>query len=424
MIEIIPIKKLNSEITVPGSKYIANRILVISALAKGTSTIKNIPDNDDINTAIKVLKQFGVDIKKENSAVKINGTLGKIKLPKEEINVKDSGTLMRFIASFAALAQGKTKITGSKRIQERPIIDLLNSLKDLGVDCDSLNKGFPPVEINGGRLNGGITKIKGNVSSQFISSLLLVAPYAENDVEIILETNIVSKNYVDMTIDLMEKFNVHIERQGYKKFIVKSGRKYTAKEFTIPGDWSTSNYFLATAAIVPGKIKINGLDMQSKHGEAMFADVLAEMGCKIKKNKKNIEIMGVSNLNSVDVDMSSMPDSVQTLAAVAVFANGTTRIKNIGNLKYKESDRIKDTARELKKLGVNVTVKEDELIIKGGKVKSAIIDPHNDHRMAMSLALIGLKFPGIKIKNPECVNKSFPKFWDRLKEIGAGIRNA
>ena len=204
MIEIKPIKALDSEITVPGSKYIANRVLLLAALAKGVSRIKNVPDNEDINATIGALKKFNININKKNDEVIIKGTNGKIKDPDKEINVGNSGTLMRLITGFASIAEGKITITGSERIKQRPIKDLLSSLNDLGVKCSSKNNGFPPVEVNGGILNGGKTRIKGNVSSQFISSLLIISPYAKNDVEIIVENELVSKNYIDMTLDLME----------------------------------------------------------------------------------------------------------------------------------------------------------------------------------------------------------------------------
>ncbi|MEK6876387.1 MAG: 3-phosphoshikimate 1-carboxyvinyltransferase, partial [Nanoarchaeota archaeon] len=309
----------------------------------------------------------------------------------------------------------------SERIKQRPIKGLLKSLNDLGIKCSSKNNGFPPVEVNGGTLDGGTTKIKGNVSSQFISSLLIISPYAKNDVEIIVENELVSKNYVDMTIDLMKEFGINVKRDNYKRFKVKAGQKYNAKNYVVPADWSSANYFLAAAAIVPGRIKINEIDLGQK-GEAEFIDILKKMGCKVNRGKNSIEVIGNKKLNAVEVDMSTMPDSVQTLATVAAFAKGTTRIKNIGNLKYKESDRINDTASELKKIGIKATAKDDELVIEGGNPKPAAIDPHNDHRMAMSFALIGLKV-GIKIKNPECVAKSFPDFWEKLEEIGAEVRN-
>ena len=422
MIEIVPIKELNSEITVPGSKYVANRVLIAAGLAERTSIIKNIPENDDINVAMGALKQFGVGINKENNILEIRGTDGEIKNPTEEINVHDSGTLMRFIISFAALSQGEVKITGSKRIQQRPVGDLLKSLSDLGVNCKSLNKNCPPIVVEGGTFKGGITKIKGDVSSQFISSLLLISPYAEKDVEILIETDLVSKNYVDMTICIMKQFGVSVERHGYEKFIVKAGQKYSGKEFLIPADWSSANYFLAAAAIVPGTVKINNLDMESEQ-ESGFADILAKMGCDIEKNISSIKVTGNSNLSGVEVDMSDMPDSVQTLAVVSCFAKGITRIKNIAHLRYKESDRINDTVKELQKLGIKAESKDNELIIEGGDLTAAVIDSHNDHRMAMSFALVGLKVSGIKIKNPECVNKSFPQFWDKLKEIDVEIKN-
>ncbi len=421
MIEIKPINKLGSEITVPGSKYIANRVLLLAALANGISKIKDVPDNDDINATIEALKKFNVNINKKNNEIIVNGSNGNLAAPNEKINVRNSGTLMRLITGFASLADGKTAITGSERIKQRPIKDLLSSLNDLGIKCSSKNNGFPPVEVNGGTLNGGTTRIKGNVSSQFISSLLIVSPYAKSDVEIIVENELVSKNYVDMTIDLLGKFGVNVKRDSYKKFRVKAGQKYSAKSYAIPADWSSANYFLAAAAIVPGIIKVNALDLSQK-GEAEFADILKKMGCKVNRGKNSIEAIGNKNLNAVEVDMSAMPDSVQTLAAVAAFAKGTTRIKNIGNLKYKESDRINDTASELKKIGIKATAKDDELIIEGGNPSSAAIDPHNDHRMAMSFALIGLR-TGIKIKNPECVAKSFPDFWEKLKEIGVKTEN-
>lgn len=424
VIEIKPIKALDSEITVPGSKYIANRVLLLAALANGLSKIKNVPDNEDINATIEALKKFNIDIKinKKNKEIIINGSNGNIAALNEKINVRNSGTLMRLITGFASLAGGKTTITGSERIKQRPIKELLMSLNDLGVKCSSKNNGFPPVEVEGGTLNGGTTKIKGNVSSQFISSLLIISPYAKNDVEIIVENGLVSKSYVDMTIGLMEKFGVNVKRDNYRRFKVMSGQKYAAKNYVIPADWSSANYFLAAAAIVPGKIKASGLDLSQK-GEAEFVDVLKKMGCKVKKNSDYIEVSGNKKLNAIEADMSAMPDSVQTLAAVAAFAKGATRIKNIGNLKYKESDRINDTANEFKKIGIKAAAKGDELIIEGGNPSSAAIDPHNDHRMAMSFALIGLR-TGIKIENPECVAKSFPNFWEKLKEIGAKVKNA
>ncbi len=419
MIEIVPIKELNAEITVPGSKYIANRALIIAALADGVSEIGNVPENEDINALINSLNEFGVKIEKKASSLVIHG--GKLSVPKKEINVQNSGTLMRFICSFSALVDGKTTVTGSERIKERPIDDLLKSLEDLGIKTDS-NKGFCPVTIHGGSLLGGKTRIKGDVSSQFISSILLASPYAKKSVEIEVETELLSKNYVDMTISLMEEFGVKVERHGYSSFLVKP-QKYKHKNYTISGDWSSASYFLAAAMLIPGSIKLNSMDMKSKQGEAKFPEVLVKTGGMLRKNSTWLQLMGFNEKIPLDIDMGDMPDVVQTLAVIAAVSNGTTRIWNIKHLASKESNRIKDTAAELRKIGIKAEDKEDELIIHGGNPHGAIIDPHNDHRMAMSFAVLGLKIPGIKIQNPECVNKSFPGFWEKLRDIGAEIKH-
>lgn len=415
MIEISPIKNLNATISVPGSKYIANRLLIICALANGVSILKNVPENEDINNAIKAIKEFGIKIEKSNGTLTINGTGGKLKAPKSKINVGDSGTLLRFIAGFAALAKGRSKITGSKRIQKRPISDLLKSLSDLGIKCESTNN-HAPIKIQGGNFKGGKTLIKGDVSSQFISSLLMISPFAKKDVEISVNGKPVSLEYIDLTINLMKEFGVKVERNG-NKFKIKFNQKYKSRNFTIPADWASADYFLAAASIVPGKVRINNLDLKLRQPESGFFRLLENMGCKVTLDGNSIEITGNNKLKAIEADMSSMPDSAQTLAIVALFANGTTKISGISNLKFKESDRINDTANELRKLGADVKVTDNGMEITPGKLKSATINPHNDHRMAMSFAIAGLKISGIKVDNPECVNKSYPEFWQKLSDI-------
>jgi 3-phosphoshikimate 1-carboxyvinyltransferase len=420
MIEIKPLLSLDSEITVPGSKYLANRVLLIAALAEGTSKIKNLPSNDDIDAMLEAIQKFGIKINQEKGEVSITGSNGKLNSPDGKIDVRNSGTLMRFISGFSSLAKGKSIITGSPRIQQRPIQGMLDSLNDLGIVCRSLNSGYPPIEIIGGTLEGGKTKVSGSISSQYVSSLLLVSPYAKNDVEIFIESDLVSIPYVEMTIDLMKKFGVEVINEEFKKFTIKSDQRYKAGEYLISSDWSTANYFLAAAAIVPGRIKVQNLDFNQK-GESGFYKVLESMGCRIIVNPDSLELRGNESLKAIDIDMSSMPDSVLTLAAVSAYANGTTKMTGISNLKYKESDRIKDTVTELKKMGIDAVSGEDFLSITGGTPKNAIIDPHNDHRMAMSFSLIGLR-SGIKILNPNCVSKSFPDFWKKIEQIGAEIK--
>jgi 3-phosphoshikimate 1-carboxyvinyltransferase len=411
MIEVKPIRSLDTVMSVPGSKYVANRLLVICSLADGTSVLNNVPDNEDINKAIAALKSLGARISKKDGAVILEGTSGKLR--GTEIDVGESGTLLRFITGLAALAEGETTVTGSERIQERPVADLLDGLKQLGSVSRSDN-GFPPVTIEGGILKGGTAKVAGGVSSQFVSSLLLVAPYALEDVEILVEGGPVSKSYIDMTIDLMEEFGVSVERTGYEKFKIRSGQRYRAKEYVVPADFSSANYFLAAAAIIPGTVKVTGLDTSQK-GEARFADMLEEMGCDVYRSEDSIEVTG-NDLVGIDVDMSDMPDAVLTLAAVALFASGRTTIRNIGHLRYKESDRLRDTVAELRRVGGRAEAGEDKMVVEESHVHEAVIKPHNDHRIAMSFGVIGLK-TGMKIEDPECVNKSFPGFWDRIAEL-------
>ena len=423
MIEIKPLEGLDVELDIPGSKYIANRVLVIAALANGKSIIKNLPDNEDINQSISVLKEFGVIIEKTKDSVIINGTNGLLKQPKKEINVGESGTLMRFITGFASLVNGTTKITGSNRIKERPISDLLNCLEDFGVKIKS-NNGFFPIEVKGNGLEGGKTKIKGNVSSQFISSLLMISPFAKQDVEIIITSKLLSKKYVDMTIKLMKKFGVNVQRNGYKKFKVLSGQRYKTNEYVIPADWCSASYFFSAAAIIPGSVKINELDFISLQGESKFPELLVKMGCMYRRNSKWLQIIGMDELSPIEIDMSDMPDVVPNLAIIAAFCKGNTKITNISHLRLKESDRISAVASELNKLGIKTIENKDSLTIFGGNPKGNVeIETYNDHRIAMSFAIAGLKLPGIKIKNPDCVNKSFPGFWDKLKEIGAEIKD-
>ncbi len=423
MIEIKPLKQLDyKEINVPGSKYIANRVLIIAALADGITTITNVPDNDDINHSIQALKHLGINIKQDHDTLEIIGCSGKLNVKGKKLDVGESGTLMRFITCVAALSNDKIHITGSQRICQRPVGELLDALGNLGVKVKS-NAGCPPIDFLEGKLVGGTTNISGNVSSQYISGLLLVAPFAEKDVVINLTTELVSKKYVDLTIDLMEKFGVVVVRNEYKCFRVKAGQKYTGMKFSVPGDWSSANYFFAIAALLKGKIKVKNLNLNSKHGEARFISVLEKMGCYIEKGSDFIIVTGPEQLLGIDIDMEPMPDTVQTLTALAPFAMKKTIIRHIENLKYKECDRINDTAFELRKMGCRVETTNDAMIIYPSVLNSAVVDTHSDHRMAMSMAIIGLVQEGIKIMNPECAGKSFPGYWDKLKEIGVEIIN-
>ena len=416
--------KINADINIPGSKYIANRVITIAALGRGKSSISNIPDNRDIQQALKAYRQLGINIDKHNSTVHIKGANGKFNQGSVEIHTGESGTLMRFITAVATLAKGNIRITGSRRIKERPVGELVDSLIELGAKINKENGDCPPVLIKSQGLEGGYTKINGAKSSQFISALLLVACYAKRDVKIEITGKSVSSSYIDLTCEMIDKFGVQLDKPAGNKYFIKAGQSYKAQNFTIPADWSSANFFFAAAAISGGIITIRNLDLNSSQGESRFIDVLAQMGCQVSKREDRVTLEGPQKLKGIEVDMGSIPDAVPALSAVAAFCKEDTLIRNIAHLRYKECDRIKAIDQELSKLGIRVDSRADEIIINGKRLrnKAVTFDPRNDHRIAMSMALIGLRVPGIKISNPECVNKSFPGYWNKLQEIGVDVR--
>ncbi|ODS32449.1 MAG: 3-phosphoshikimate 1-carboxyvinyltransferase [Candidatus Scalindua rubra] len=422
MLEIMPVDKIDAVVRVPGSKSYTNRSLITASLAAGKSIIKNALLSEDTQHMISCLSKIGMSIKSipEDGVLTVDGCGGEIPVNEAQLFAGNAGTVMRFMTATLTLGEGRYEIDGVERMRNRPIQELLDGLNQLGADVASKeNTGCPPVLINASGLKGGIIKMKGDVSSQYISAILLAAPYAISDVHIVITDDLVSKNYVDMTIEVMNRFGVNVERDSYKEFHVSSGQCYKGCEYVVESDASSASYFLAAAAITGGKVRIDGLGENSLQGDASFVDVLNKMGCTIKKTNNWLEVVG-GRLRGVDVDMNDTPDVVQTLAVVAVFAVGKTRIRNVRNLRYKETDRIAAIVNELKKTGVKVREYEDGLEIEPAFPHSAEISTYNDHRMAMSFALIGLRTKGIKIKNPECVYKTFPDFFERLEKLYHG----
>ncbi|MGR3219054.1 MAG: 3-phosphoshikimate 1-carboxyvinyltransferase [Candidatus Anammoxibacter sp.] len=419
MIEIKPVKNIDAVIKVPGSKSYTNRALIIGALAEGNTVINNALFSDDTKYMIAALTDLGIDVAEDNDKRKIfiNGHGGKIPCKSSNLFVGNAGTAMRFLTAMLTTSNGVYIIDGVERMRSRPINDLLDGLNQLGGNVSSNNgAGCPPVLIKPGPLKGGACNIKGNLSSQYISAILMAAPYAKSDVTINITGDLVSKKYVDMTLALMEYFGVSVENESYKKFFIKKNQQYTAKEYYVEADASSASYFLAAAAITKGRVRIEGLGNNSIQGDICFVDLLEKMGCKIKKGEDFIEITG-GELKGIDVDMSNMPDVAQTLAVVAVFAKGKTRVRNVGNLRIKETDRIAGVVNELQRVGVKCTEHDDGFEIEPSVPHAAEIETYDDHRMAMSFALIGLVVDGIKIKNPECVTKTFPGFFEELEKL-------
>ena len=414
MLAIKTKKFVDAIIEAPSSKSYTQRALIISALANGTSILKTPLFSEDTNYMISALKQFGAGIKKQGNNLFVKGTGGDL-MSVKKIFVGNAGTAMRFLTALASLCNGETTITGNKRMQQRPIKDLLDGLEQLGVKSES-NNGYPPVKIHGNGLRGGSVKLKGDVSNQYISSILMCAPYAKKDVSIKVIGKITSRPYLDITLDVMKNFGVNVKNSNYKNFIVKAGMGYVAKNYKIEGDASNASYFWAAAAVTKGKVMVKNINPGSKQGDIKFADVLKRMGCVVKKGGDFIKVEG-SGLKSLEIDMNEMPDLVPTLAVTSVFAGSTTTIRNVPNLRLKETDRLRALAFELRKIGANVDEMTDGLKIKRRRLQKAIIETYNDHRMAMSFAVAGLAISGIRIKNPACVNKSFPDFWEKFKEL-------
>ena len=419
MIEIKPVENVNATVTIPGSKSYTNRALITSLLANGESVMKNALLSEDTRVMISCLGELGIPVSviEEENTIRITGCEGKIPVDRASLFARNAGTVVRFMTAALTLGDGKYEIDGIERMRQRPIQQLIDALNQLGADVSSKEgTGCPPVLINASGLKGGTVKIPGNISSQYISAILLTAPYANSDVRIVVIDDLASKNYVDMTLDVMSRFGVTVKRDSYREFSVKSGQVYKGCEYMVEPDASGASYFLAAAAITGGKVRVDGLGEDSLQGDARFVDILGKMGCRIKKSHDWLEVEG-GELSGIDIDMNDTPDVVQTLAPVAAFAKGNTRIRNVKNLRYKETDRITAVVNELKKVGVEAREFEDGIEIIPSPPHSADISTYNDHRMAMSFALFGLRTKGIKIKNPECVEKTFPDYFERLEKL-------
>lgn len=415
MLAIKTKKYVDAVIEAPPSKSYTQRALIVASLADEKSVIKNPLFSDDTSYMVSALKQFGIKIEKKGKDLIVYGTRGILKSPQKNIFTGNAGTTMRFLTAFAALANGEAIISGDKRMQQRPIQDLLDALSQLGVKSESDN-GYPPVKIFGGSFNGGNAKLKGSISSQYLSSILMCAPYAKKGVTIDVTGNLTSKPYVDITLDVMGNFGINVKNKNYKKLIIKNNKKYKSRDYKIEGDASSASYFFAAAAVAKGKVRVKNINPSTKQGDIGFVHILKKMGCGVRKGRDFIEVRG-GNLKSVDVDMNSMPDAVPTLAVTSVFAESTTTIRNVANLRCKETDRLKALAFELRKIGANVEELQDCLKIKRRRLQKAIIETYNDHRMAMGFAVAGLAINGIRIKNPKCVAKSFPDFWEKFNEL-------
>ncbi|MCP4248316.1 MAG: 3-phosphoshikimate 1-carboxyvinyltransferase [bacterium] len=421
------VEPLDAVVQVPGSKSLTNRALVIAALADGPSRLTGVLPADDTRHMIECLRALEIDLTfdEQHCTVDVRGCGGQIPTDRADLYCGNSGTTMRFCTALAALGMGTYRLDGTQRMHERPIGELVDALRSLGGRFEYHGSdGYPPLTVHAAGLNGGRVVFSAPPSSQMISGLLMAAPFARGDLFIEVRRQLVSAPYVTMTLAVMQAFGVETVAQieeGGARFIVAESQRYRGREYAIEPDASNASYFLAAPAVAGGQLAVQGLGQASVQGDVKFVDVLEQMGCRVDRGSTWLTVHGPSSerpLRGIDVDLNDMPDMAQTLAVVALFAEGPTRIRNVANLRLKETDRLAATAHELDRLGATVEIHADGLTIHPpGRVIPSAIDTYDDHRMAMSFALAGLAVEGIVINDPGCVSKTFPDFFDRWRGI-------
>ena len=412
-----PIHEISGIVNLPGSKSLSNRILLLSMLAEGQTEIHNLLDSDDVRRMVEALEILGIQFeeKRAENLISVSGTAGKIPVSEATLMLGNAGTAIRPLTAAMTLGHGRFVLDGVTRMRERPIIDLVDGLSQLGANLRCLNDtDCPPVEVIADGLPGGKTRLSGAISSQYLTAILLVAPYAKSEVEIEIIDKLVSVPYVEMTMRLMRHFGVSVNHKDFQTFQIPRQNYQSPGKLYVEGDASTASYFLAGAAITGGSVTVKGCGTESIQGDSRFAEVLEQMGAKVDWGARQVKLTG-STLNGIDVDMNQMPDAAMTLAVTALFASGPTAIRNIYNWRVKETERLKAVSTELRKLGAEVEEGQDYLVIHPPtRVKIASINTYDDHRMAMSFSLVACGKSSVTICNPDCVSKTFPDYFEVL----------
>ncbi|MBP5475329.1 MAG: 3-phosphoshikimate 1-carboxyvinyltransferase [Methanomicrobium sp.] len=421
---------IDAVFTAPASKSFTHRAIIAAALSEGRTTIRNPLFSEDTEVTVNALRALGIAIECSPSEIVVEGCAGVMpQCVNQTIDCKNSGTSLRHLVTLSLLSPSKTVLTGTKRMQERPIGALCEALKGCGADIEYLGAaGCPPVSVNGGGFSGGRITIDASKSSQFVSSILICAPYAESAVELMPKGSVASRSYIDLTIAVMRTFGAEVDLtpNGIWK-VMPAVYKAPDGVYTVEGDYSSASYFFAAAAVCGGSVTVKGLNPDSVQGDRVFLAALSKMGCRVSvascgdsPGDPAIKVESDGNLNGIDIDMSSSPDIVQTLCAVCVFARSPSRIRGISHLRYKESDRIEAIRILTESCGCGFVLRDGviEIIPSDGGVHGFECDPNNDHRTAMSAAVIGLGCGDVLIRGAECVSKSFPDFWENLKEAG------
>jgi 3-phosphoshikimate 1-carboxyvinyltransferase len=407
---------LAGRMRVPGSKSLTNRALVCASLAGGKSVLTNASESDDTALLANGLNQLGILVHRRESALEVEGRGGVLHAPRFPIPSGNAGTTLRFLLSLGVLASGTTVIETSGRMAERPNDDILDALKGMGVPARH-EPHSTRFEITGTGLPGGEIAVRSDRSSQFLSSLLMVAPYARTHCTIRPSGAVASADYLRLTLEVMEKFGVQVRSEAGERFSVDAPVRYSPAVFAVEGDASGATYPFAAAAIAGGEVFVPGVLPSSHQPDAAFPEVLRMMGCRVEASDGGTLVSRGGTLRGIDVTMNGMPDAVPALVAVALFADGETRIRGIGQLRFKESNRIEGFAGELRKLGGEIGIEGDVMTVRPAPLRGALLETHDDHRLAMSFAIVGLRVPGVKIEDPGCVRKSFPSFWEELERL-------
>ena len=419
-LDLDPIARAWGTVRMPGSKSISNRVLLLAALSQGETKIRDLLDSDDTRVMLEALGRLGVRIGPDAT---VRGAGGAFPVKSAELQLGNAGTAFRPLTAVLALCGGEYRLSGVARMHERPIGDLVDALRGLGARIDYPGKeGYPPLAVHPGTIRGGATRVRGDVSSQYLSALLMAAPLAGAETRIEVEGELISRPYVEITLNLMRRFGVEVKRDGWKSFAVPAGRYASPGEIRVEGDASSASYFLAAGAIGGGPVRVEGVGRASIQGDVRFAEVLEKMGAAVTMGEDWIEARSAGRLKALDADLNAIPDAAMTAAVAALFAEGTSTIRNIGSWRVKETDRIAAMAAELRKLGAKVEEGADFIRVSPpAKLQAATIDTYDDHRMAMAFSLAALGGVRVRINDPQCVGKTFPEYFDAFGSIAAPV---
>ena len=416
-----PIRLVDGVVTLPGSKSLSNRVLLLAALTGGVTRIRNLLDSDDTGRMIEALRALGIalDVSDDRTGCVVSGSGGPFPAESGELFLGNAGTAIRPLCAALCLGRGEFIVTGDASMRNRPIGDLVDALRQLGAGIEYLGAaGCPPLRILATGLRGGRVSVDGGTSSLFLTALLIVSPLVERELLIEVSGDLVSKPYIDLTLDAMRRFGVSVEQNGYRSFRIPGGQRYRSPgNLLVEGDASSGSYFLSAAAIRGGAVKVLGVGSDSVQADVRHAEVLEKMGAVVRRGPDWIEVAR-GELRGIDVDLRHMPDAAMTVAATALFAKGRTAIRNVRNWRFKETDRLAAMANELRKVGAGVVEGEDFIeIAPPARIRSATIDTYDDHRMAMCFSLAALGDAEITINDPGCVAKTFPKYFDVFERI-------